>query len=277
MSSLPTQSLPSALRRAGARARNLPALLERLPLFEQPLRFARHEVSPLRIALPHRLRRSGLTVVLRHHSTDVGALNEVFLRELYRPPGPVAARLQNLGRPPRVLDLGAHVGMFGLYVLGAHPNAEIVSVEPDPLNAVMLRRCIRANGRRDSWKVIDGAVSNHAGRSMFRFGEGAASRLLARPTANERSIEVELFDAFDLLEGVDLVKLDVEGGEWDILRDPRLADVPIPALVLEYHPAGCPGDDPRATAERLLTAAGLHVQHSTDQGDGMGMAWAWRE
>ena len=44
----------------------------------------------------------------------------------------------------------------------------------------------------------------------------------------------------------DLVKIDIEGGEWPILTDPRFAQLPTPALVIEYHPAGCPGPDPQA-------------------------------
>src|SRR5919197_4237951 len=100
-----------------------------LPSFADPLHFARYEVATLSATLPHRPRRSGLTVYLRHHSADLDMLDKVFLDRAYRFPDPVVTSLQMLGRPIRVLDLGAHIGLFGLYVLQRFPDAWIDSVE----------------------------------------------------------------------------------------------------------------------------------------------------
>jgi len=74
----------------------------------------------------------------------------------------------------------------------------------------------------------------------------------------------------------DLVKVDIEGGEWDILLDPRFAQNPPRAIVLEYHPHLCPGDDPRAAAQEALARAGLSMAPIWHRADGYGMLWAWR-
>ena len=78
------------------------------------------------------------------------------------------------------------------------------------------------------------------------------------------------------IAAADLVKMDIEGGEWEILRDPRFAASPPRAIVLEYHPHPS-APDPRAAVEGLLRDAGLTEQAPIfHRADGHGMLWAWR-
>ena len=50
-----------------------------------------------------------------------------------------------------------------------------------------------------------------------------------------------MVDVFATLEGhVALLKIDIEGAEWAILEDPRLAALDAEAIVLEWHAMGCP-------------------------------------
>jgi hypothetical protein len=86
----------------------------------------------------------------------------------------------------------------------------------------------------------------------------------------------EARDVLPLMAEADLVKIDIEGGEWPLLTDPRFADLPTRALVIEYHPAGCPGPDPRASVTALLRAAGYRTEEIADVPIGAGMLWAWR-
>lgn len=69
-------------------------------------------------------------------------------------------------------------------------------------------------------------------RRMTPSDEGTASTLT---DAAERGLPVEVADIFALLAGrrVDLPKLDVEGGEYELLEDPRFAALVPPALLLE--------------------------------------------
>ena len=69
-----------------------------------------------------------------------------------------------------------------------------------------------------------------------------------------------MVDVMAQIADADLVKIDIEGGEWMLLEDPRFADSPPGALVFEYHPRFCPSGDPRERAESLLAAAGLSAQ-----------------
>jgi hypothetical protein len=71
--------------------------------------------------------------------------------------------------------------------------------------------------------------------------------------------------------------MDIEGGEWAILGDPRFAAGPPQVVVMEHHPEGSPGPDPRAAALEALARAGLTATASIFlRADGYGMLWAWR-
>jgi FkbM family methyltransferase len=217
---------------------------------------------------------------LRHGSGDVAILNKIFARDpaasSYEPPAAVAAALDADGAP-RILDVGANIGLFGVYALGRWPEARITSFEPDPDNFRVLDLTVRANQREGSWDDVPAAVSNADGELRFAPGDGAKSHL--SPTAaDEATITVPAVDFFGQLgDGVDLIKMDIEGGEWQILADPRLATAPIQVIRLEWHTLLCPEDDARAAAIDLLQAGGFpNVVDGDRQHVRNGVLWAWR-
>jgi hypothetical protein len=122
--------------------------------------------------------------------------------------------------------------------------------------------------------VVEAAAGAAEGTVRFAGGQDALSHVVEEGEA--ASLEVPLRDVLPEIAAADLVKVDVEGGEWDVLGDPRFAAAPPRALVLEYHPRGCPGDDPHAEIRALMTGAGLRHQEIWRRDDGHGMLWAWR-
>jgi FkbM family methyltransferase len=228
----------------------------------------------------YELRRRPGVFHLRHGSGDVAILNKIFARDpgtsSYEPPAAVAAVLDASGGP-RILDVGANIGLFGVYALGRWPEARITSFEPDPDNFRVLDLTVGANQRQGSWDDVPVAVSNADGELEFAPGDGAKSHL--SPTAaDEATITVPAVDFFDQLgDGVDLVKMDIEGGEWQILADPRLATAQVKVIRLEWHTLLCPEEDARAAAVDLLKAAGFpHVVDGDRQHARNGVLWAWR-
>ena len=71
--------------------------------------------------------------------------------------------------------------------------------------------------------------------------------------------------------------MDIEGGEWPILNDPRLAELRARAIVLEWHAVGCPEPDARAAALARLATAGYVGLHESEDFGYRGLVWAWRE
>jgi FkbM family methyltransferase len=222
------------------------------------------------------LRESCMAVFLRHGSPDVGVLDEIFRQRVYDLPARVARRLRSSRRALRIVDLGANIGLFGLYVLGQLGDARITAYEPDRFNLDVLKRCIVGNGQEAAWRVVPACAGARAGVVPFLEGRFACSRTAPGEDA-AGTTRVRVVDVFPALSRVHLLKADMEGGEWAVLTDPRFPAAGVEAIALEYHPHLCPGPSgARETAEVLLRDAGYAIEPLFERPDGVGMLWAWR-
>lgn len=273
MSTLRATAL-DALRRLGAHPRLAPlhAVYLSAPTVSPSVSFALHELLHRNGLAYYRLRENGRTVAIRHAAGAGVILAEVFKKHDYAPSHELE---EALGQPKTILDLGGNIGLFGLFAAVRWPEAQIVAFEPDLDNAAVHKMTIAANGLQERWQLIEAAASNRDGQVSFVAGLNAISHV-ADSTTTEPTIQVPMLDVLPRIGESDLLKMDIEGGEWAILGDPRFAEAPPRAIVLEYHPEGCPGPDPRAEAELALSAAGLRIHPMVDRQDGHGMLWAWR-
>jgi FkbM family methyltransferase len=221
----------------------------------------------------YRLRVSGVTVAMRHTGVDAATLAEVFYHRYYEPPEQVS---RMLGEPAQILDLGANIGMFGAFAAARWPHSQIVGYEPDPANAALHERTIVANGLGGRWRLARAAAGAKDAEVQFAAGLDVASHLVDDGAAGAATITVAMHDVLAQMSAADLVKLDIEGGEWAILEDPRFGQAPPRALVLEYHPGQCPTEYPARAVEQALAAAGLRTAEIWRSADGHGMLWAWR-
>jgi FkbM family methyltransferase len=227
-------------------------------------RFAVNQARPGSIRR-YRLKCSGGPVYIRHRTRDVDILAEIFSAGSYEPPRGV-----DLSGPLRIADLGGNVGLFGLFALHRFDVRRLRSYEPDPANARLLRATAQHHGQ---WEVVEAAVSNTTGSMRFVVGRYSESRAALE---GEASIEVPVHDLF-AEDGADLLKMDIEGGEWPILEDPRLSGLAARVVVMEWHEAGCPVADAVGHARALLAEAGFVHQHDArGRFDSNGLLWAWR-
>jgi FkbM family methyltransferase len=264
-----TESAQRILRRP--RAERVAQVLIQATTVREHTRFVYLELSASFRLARYRLRRSGRPVYLRHNSVDPLVLEEIFYTGHYELPEEPARVLDARHRPPAILDLGANVGFFGAWALDRFPGSKVIAFEPDSANAEVARLTIDANGAGERWKLHEAAATAHDGRVSFAAGEGSRSRI-----EPEGGTEVEAIDVFPYLEAVDFAKVDIEGGEWEILGDPRFEALAPPVVVLEFHPDQAPGPDPRALALDALHGAGYETKVVYDFSPGQGMVWAWR-
>lgn len=269
--------LPPAVRAVAERVGHHRQILRRARTVRASHAFVRREQRATPDVARYRLRRSGQLVHVRHGTGDSAGLEEIFLNGNYEPPPPVAALLERLAadHPLRAADLGGNIGLFGLALFERFPAARLVSFEPDADNARVLDLTRRANGRDGDWQLVEAAAGTSAGEVRFRAGQHMESHVVAGDEPG--TIAVARVDVFDWLAGTDWLKIDVEGGEWEILADPRFAALEIPVLALEYHPHLCPAADPHAEITRLLTQAGYRIAPYTERAPGLGELWAWRD
>ena len=216
---------------------------------------------------------SGSVVFVRHKTRDVDLVNEIFGGiDEYEPPTALASALRG---PLRILDAGGNIGMFGAFALRRWTVREMTSFEPDPENATVLEATIVANHATQRWHVSRAAVSNRGGATPFVPGRLAESR---RALPGEPGIEVPTVDLFSDGHRVDLLKLDVEGSEWAILEDPRLASLDARVIVMEWHSLWAPQPDAHGAALHLLTRAGyeIHLDRVHPPLGHTGLVWAGR-
>jgi FkbM family methyltransferase len=243
-------------------------------LLAQPLRFTSRELARSNAVRIYSVRETGVRLALQHRTPDVLVLDEIFYQRLYEPPPEVEAVLST---PPRAIDAGGNIGMFGVWLLGRYPGSELVSFEPDPRNAALLRRAIAANDAGQRWRLTQSAVAATAGEVRFAGSQFATSHVIDEPDANGPGVTaVPAVDFFEQATAADLVKIDIEGSEWPILADPRMRSLSARALVLEYHPERCPQRDSHRAAAELLDAAEFSTKSIFQSPTGVGMLWAWR-
>lgn len=152
-------------------------------------------------------------------------------------------------RPGAVFyDVGAHVGTMSLgaaNVVGA--SGRVVAFDADPENIQRLRRSAARNGLEGRLRVVHAAVWSHSARDgiSFRRGvvrsQGGVEAEENRPVlASGEIINVLAITLDDVIETGEpppqLIKIDVEGGEYEVLRGGlRLFASRRPLVLIEVH------------------------------------------
>lgn len=131
-------------------------------------------------------------------------------------------------RPPMVFfDVGAYHGLYAIVAARRLGNeGRVIAFEPSPREQRRLRLHLRLN-RMSQVQLKPCAVSSCNGRQRFFFVASADTTMNSlRPPAiegaiEETAVEVTSLDSFCHLNDiphVDLMKIDVEGGELDVFR-----------------------------------------------------------
>jgi FkbM family methyltransferase len=224
----------------------------------------RGSTSPIEL-----VRRSGTRFELRPDTIgngDYGVAYEVFVHDYYRIPAALRACDVRC-----VVDIGANVGMSVLYWLEQFPRCRILAFEPHPRHAEQARRNIALNGQQHRVELRTEAAGAKS-RGMLLSDQGASSALVADGTG----VAVEVVDVFPHLIGrpIDILKLDMEGGEYELLEDVRFATLLPRAIVMEWHTRRS-GEEDRRWCETRLKAMGFTIEtlFSTPT---HGMFWAVR-
>lgn len=106
------------------------------------------------------------------------------------------------------------------------------------------------------------------------------SMLPLRSTRNTTAVEVEVASLPAIMRQlgharIDLLKMDIEGAEYSVLRQIASQRIPIGQIVVEFHDKLLPdGRDSRAASLATLRTAGFKVFHSSPNGEQVGLAEA---
>lgn len=138
-----------------------------------------------------------------------------------------------------LLDIGAWVGPITLWA--AKRGAQVLAIEPDPEAYRQLMMNISLNDVGDQVRVIHAAAATSVGMTSLwsvddHWGESTSSMTLKKG-AEIQVPTIDIVEVARTIEGLSLVKCDIEGGETTIMPTlgPLLRSLRVP-MVLAIHP-----------------------------------------
>lgn len=154
----------------------------------------------------------------------IGSVTKIIMREIEQ-----SYDLDSIPFEPGdvVIDAGAHVGIVSIYLALKCPRLRIIALEPIPVNYELLCRNIVANNVENRVTAQQTALTSD-GRSIILRGEGHKNSGGYSEFGNGDSFRVPSVTLADIfvehnIETCKLLKLDVEGSEYEIiLSDPEI-------------------------------------------------------
>lgn len=192
---------------------------------------------------------------------DESVVAEIFKWREYR----AAEGVIRKARLP-ILDVGAHIGVFSLYASALNPSVKICALEPEKENFALLLRNISGN-RLDNVRAVKAALAGKTGKRELSLAADSINHRLRAAVGEDGAAEkyekVSAFSFADFLEAerldaVGLMKMDIEGGEYEVFENMAPEDfMRIHALILEYHEHGARS---RRELEEILRSRGFGVE-----------------
>jgi FkbM family methyltransferase len=119
--------------------------------------------------------------------------------------------------PAVIVDLGSHAGLSVLFFRARFPGARIVAVEADPRTVRKLQRNV---GHLEGVTVVHAAMGAVDGAATLLVGELSWASRRASGTVDGVVVPAMSLETLCRRLGIgriDLLKIDVEGSEWEVL------------------------------------------------------------
>jgi FkbM family methyltransferase len=167
----------------------------------------------------------------------ISAFDEIFLREIYK------MKLVNSPSNPLILDIGANVGFFSIYMMSKYPSSKIIAFEPVPTNFELLEHHKSINNfdqmLLDKRAVMGDKKNISIGyNNSLNYSVGASflNRGGTTTTIDVPAVSIpDIFNEYEL-DHCDLLKIDCEGAEYNILFNcPDKYFAEIRNIVVEVH------------------------------------------
>lgn len=153
--------------------------------------------------------------------SDLFVIREIFCENIYR------VSTDSFVDTGVVLDIGANIGVFSVFAASLidfkasrqnGAKAKVYAYEPEPHNLELLKANVKTNGLEQEIKIIPKAIGASAGKSYITNEHGNSKLDDTFEDATECDV-ISLADIFteQRIEYVDVLKLDVEGYEYNIL------------------------------------------------------------
>lgn len=191
---------------------------------------------------------------------------EIFQEEIYS-----TDLKSNEGEVLNIIDVGAYIGLSILYFKSRYPNAHITAFEPNPNIFPLLEENIEYNniknvqlhniaiGGKSEKRKLYIETSGYAAFSTASFRKDAWNgKQESRPIV----VQTEPLSKY-INKKVDLLKIDVEGAEYEIIKELDISGSFSKAenLLVEYHPSK---NSKLKNLEKILRKNGYDISYRQD-------------
>lgn len=154
----------------------------------------------------------------------IHGLKEIFIERIYEQPLPENAY---------ILDCGANIGLSVIYLKQLCPSARIVAFEPDPANYALLERNVRSFGLNQV-ELVEAAIWK--ADTTLQFSSAGSMGSSIDTQVDGIGVQVKAIRLKHLLKDpVDFLKIDIEGAEYEVIRDAADSLQNVSRMFLEYH------------------------------------------
>jgi len=208
-------------------------------------------------AIPSSLRINGhkkaVKFIDRSSSAFLYEFTEICLHDCYR----LGALKAQLDKVNVVVDIGANQGLFTIAARKHFAKAAITCYEPNQALAPVLG----ANAAALDARVYYEAVVKEDCKVSLSFGE-TDLHTVAKPDQTGDTTGVAFQKIVERAGGsIDILKMDCEGGEWDILED-SASWTNIRSVTMEYHLWARPGSSIAEVKQSLNKLGFRIISHS---------------
>jgi FkbM family methyltransferase len=172
-------------------------------------------------------------LTMRTADTDPVVVRQVLALEEYRP-------VSSLAHVRLIVDCGANIGVTGYYFLHHYPQGTVIAIEPDKRNYEMCRRNLAPFGNRAI--VLRGALwSERRPLRITSDSRRSGSWAFRVEAASIHDADVDGLTIPDILQRagidgpIDLLKVDIEGAEEEVFRQPPAWLDNVRHMAIELH------------------------------------------
>lgn len=193
--------------------------------------------DPMRVAV------EGQSVLVRPGTPDLRVAFQSLRREF-----DILSTLLPANFDGIIVDAGGYIGAAAIKLSKMYPKATVVSIEPSDANYAMLEKNIQGH---KNIHALKSALHSQGGQDVLLrdrgTGEWGFSIALQDTTSRSNVLgsvsTISLSDISRKFGGkpIGLVKLDIEGGEYEILKNADADLQQVPLLFVELHDRIVPG------------------------------------
>lgn len=152
-------------------------------------------------------------------------VDEIFVNNIYS--------LELNSRQPVIFDCGGHIGLSAIYFKRQYPNALVTVFEPDRDNFELLKYNLASQGYGDVILRNEAVWKENTVLTFSSEASMSSKIVLGNKTGTVDIKAVRLKD--EITTEIDFLKMDIEGAEYEVLKDIKERLHLLRNLFIEYH------------------------------------------